>query len=52
MSDFPHFIQTGKQPAVEHFGPGRPGKSILIRFAGLNKTQFNTLVFGPIGQML
>jgi hypothetical protein len=56
VRDFPHFIKRGKQPIVEHFGPVGAvealDESILIWLARLDETQFNALVFAPIGQML
>jgi hypothetical protein len=56
MRDFPHFLKRCEQPAIEHLGSVRSVKAldegVLIRFARLYETQFNTLVLAPIGQIL
>lgn len=56
VCDLSHFIKRGEQPAVEYLGPAGPiealDESILIRFARLDKAQFDALIFAPLGKML
>lgn len=47
MCDLSHFMKRGEQPAVEYLGLVGPiealDESVLIRFARLDKAQFDTL---------
>ncbi len=56
MGDLTNFVKRCKQPAVEYFDPIGSVKalneSVLVRLAGLDETQFDTLSLHPVGDTL